>query len=68
MTQADISRQTSGCDLVPMSLRQGDFRLITPKVSRRFAKNATYKPSEKVDRVLDKLLNRCLTVRNRMLY
>ena len=67
-TQADISRQSSGCDLVPLSLRQGDSRSITLRVSRRFAENAMYQPSERVDRVLDKLSNRCLTVRNRMLY
>ena len=62
VTQADISRQSSHCDLVPPSLRSANFH-SRKNVSRRFTNTMKFEPQKKVCDVLNNLSNRCLTVR-----
>ena len=63
VTQADISRQSSDCDLVPTLLRGTDSHTFGVKDCRHFAGNMTYEPLKKVNDAIDDLSNRCLTTR-----
>ena len=61
--QANISRQSSNCDLVPMLLRGTDTHTFGVKDRRCFAGNVTYEPPKKVNDAIDDLSNRCLMTR-----
>ena len=62
--QADISRQSSDCDLVPTLLRGTDTRTFGGmKDHRCFAVNVTYEPLKKVNDAIDDLSNGCLMTR-----
>ena len=67
VTQADISRQSSDCDLVPPSLQSANFR-SRKNVSRRLTNTMKFEPQKKVCDVLNNLSNRCLTARTRSLH
>ena len=67
VTEADISRQSSDCDLVPIALRWMDRRFSTPKNPRCFAGNVIHEPLKKAPTAVDNLSNRCLTFCNRNL-
>ena len=66
VTQADISGQSSDCDLLPPSLRSVNF-CSRKKVSRRLTNTMKFAPQKKVCHVLNNLSNRCLAVRTRSL-
>ena len=66
VTQADISRQSSDCDLVPPSLQSANFP-SQKNVSCRLTNTMKFEPQKKVCNVLNNLSNRCLTARTRSL-
>ena len=66
ITQADISRLSSDCDLVPATLQSSNYsshHQESRRVQRRLVSSMKVRPGKKMHVVLNNLSNRCLTIR-----